>query len=72
MPKAKTYDVDAFHHGSIMTFSLNSEEAREWWDGNVEAGPSFAGNPAAECRHGYFIIEGLESAGFTVNKVDLR
>lgn len=72
MAKTKTFDVDAFHHGSVMTFKINSEEAREWWEGNVEAGPSFGGNPAVETRYGHDIIAGLEAAGFEVDKVDLR
>ena len=60
-------DVIVTWHGSIVTFYPRSQAAQEWWQENVQDGPSLGRNHSVETRHAQAIVDGLVRDGFVVN-----
>jgi hypothetical protein len=61
-----TVDVTVTNHGTIFTFALHTEAAREWWTEHVEDGMEFAGNKVVEHRFAQDIAEGMQEGGLVV------
>ena len=59
-------DVTVTNHGTIFTFALHTDAAREWWAEYVADGLEFAGNKVVEHRFALDIAEGMEEGGLIV------
>lgn len=53
-------------HGTIIMFHPLTAEAQQWWDENVNEGPSFGNAYAVEHRYVMPLVEGIEAEGFTI------
>jgi hypothetical protein len=59
-------DIKISNHGSLFGVRANTERARDWWNGNVDAPLSFGGAFMVEHRYIDPIIEGMEEEGLEI------
>lgn len=52
--------------GPHAVFYPQSEAAREWWDENVEDGPSWCGGHFVQGPYSALLFDGIEAAGFVI------
>ncbi len=59
-------DVEVSEEGNIIMFELRTNEAKEWWSGNIKDAQKFGGRYAVEHRYAGSVIEGMMADGLNV------
>lgn len=62
-------DVLIINGGTIFQFWPQSDAAKEWWDENVQDGPTLGQSYCVEHRYASDIIDGLAEAGFEIEGI---